>query len=73
VRQPIRVQIIPNAPPWTFYGFRVSTEIIPRWKVYRFTGRTMLTGDDGKVMFQFGGVMGDIWIDDVVFQDQGEG
>ena len=70
-RQPIRVQIIRNAPPWTFYGFRVSTEITPQWKIYRLTGRAMLTGDDGKLVFQCGGAAGEIWLDNIDLHDGG--
>jgi len=70
-RQPIRVQAIQNAPPWTFYGFRVSTEITPKWKTYHLTGRAGLSGSDAKLVFYCGGAAGDIYIDDVQFQDCG--
>lgn len=69
-RQPMRIQIVENAPPWTFYGFRVSTEITPEWKTYRLTGRATLTGTDAKLLFQCGGAAGEIWIDEVKLQEQ---
>jgi len=50
---------------------RVSTEITPRWKRYRLSGRALVTADDGRFIFHCGGTVGDIWIDDVKLQDRG--
>jgi len=69
--QPLRVMVNQNKAPWTFYGLRVSTEITPRWKRYRLSGRALVTADDGRFIFHCGGTVGDIWIDDVKLQDRG--
>ncbi len=73
IAQPLRVKLISTPPPWTFYGFRVITEVTPNWQKHRLVGRAMVTAKDGKLMFQCGGIVGDLWIDDVSFQDCGEG
>jgi len=69
--QPIRVLVTKDKRPWTFYGFRVSTEIGPRWRTYRLSGRAMVTAEDGRIVFHCRGALGDIWIDKVKFQDRG--
>jgi hypothetical protein len=69
--QPIRVLVTKDKPPWTFYGFRVSTEIGPRWRTYRLRGRAVLTAEDGRIVFHCRGAIGDIWIDNIKFQDRG--
>ncbi len=71
VAQALRVKIIGTPSPWRFYGFRAITEITPRWQTYRLTGHALVTANDGKLMFQCGGAVGDIWIDEVKFQDCG--
>jgi len=70
VRQPIRAQIIQNAPPWTFCGFRVSTEITPEWREYRLSGRASVSGKDTRLLFQCGGAVGQVWIDEVELREE---
>ncbi len=69
--QPIRVLLTKDKPPWTFYGFRASTEIGPRWRTYRLNSRAMITAEDGRIVFHCRGALGDIWIDSIKFQDRG--
>lgn len=71
IKQLLRAKITQSEPPWTFYGFRVVTEITPQWQTYRLTGRTMLSDDDAKLTFQCGGHVGDVWIADIQFQEAG--
>ncbi len=71
VAQPLRFQFTSNRQPWTFYGFRVSTEIQPGWRKYQLSGRAMVTADNGRLLLHCGGAVGDIWIDDLKLQDRG--
>jgi hypothetical protein len=71
VTQPIRVLVTKDKKPWTFYGFRVSTEVGPHWRTYHLSSRAMVTAEDGRIVFHCRGAIGDLWLDDVKFQDRG--
>ncbi len=70
VMQALRIKIIKDGEPWTFSGFRAATEVTPSWRWYRLTGRVMNSLEEAKLMFQCGGAVGDIWIDDVSFRER---
>ncbi len=72
VQQPLRVKLIGFREPWPFYGFRVITELTPQWRKYRLTSYATVTGPEAKFVFQCGALAGDIWLDDVKFEDCGK-
>lgn len=69
VTQTLYASIIEQASPWTYYGFDVQAQITPEWQHFALADDASVTAGDGKLMFLMGEVVGEVWLDNVQFQE----
>lgn len=60
---------IKQTSPWTNYGFNVQALVTPQWQHFHLWDDASVTANDGKLEFLVGDVVGELWLDDVQFQE----
>jgi hypothetical protein len=69
VTRTIYANIIKQTAPWTNYGFNVQALVTPQWQHFHLSDNVSVTASDGKLEFLVGDVVGDLWLDEVQFQE----
>jgi len=69
VTRTVRASIIKQTEPWTDYGFGVQAVVTPQWQHFPLSDNASVTADDGKLEFSVGDVVGELWLDNVQFQE----
>lgn len=70
---PIDVQLIVDPTPWIGTGFHVQATLTPQWQLFRLTDEALRTRSDLRLVFQLGSETGNIWLDDIQFQEGAAG
>jgi peptidoglycan/xylan/chitin deacetylase (PgdA/CDA1 family) len=65
----ITIALKKQSSPWNSYGFRVTAQITPQWQQFHLLGISSATASDGMLQFEFRGTLGNVWIDDLQFQE----
>ena len=69
VARTVRASIIKQTAPWTDYGFGVKAVVTPQWQHFHLSDNASVTAGDGKLEFLVGDVVGELWLDNVQFQE----
>ena len=69
VTRTVYASIIKQTSPWTNYGFNEQALITPQWQHFHLSDDASVTANDGKLEFLVGDVVGELWLDNVQFQE----
>jgi len=68
VTQTFRVRIAQVEYPGADYGFNVFATVTPQWQRFVLWGAPTVTADGGEIEFHLGETAGELWLDDIRFQ-----
>ena len=68
VTRTVYAAIVKQAAPWTDYGFNVQILVTPQWEHFHLWDNAVVAADDGKLQFNVGDMVGELWLDDVQLQ-----
>jgi len=69
VTHTIDVQLIVDPTPWVNTGFHVQATLTPEWQLFRLTDQALRTRSDLRLAFQLGSQTGEVWLDNIQFQE----
>ena len=66
--------VIKQSSPWTHYGFTTgAVQVTSTWQRYILTDDASVSAADGKLEFLLGDAAGEVWLDDIQFQEGAAG
>ncbi len=69
VTRTVYANVIKQSEPWTSYGFDVQAIVAPQWQHFHLTDDASVMANDGKLEFLVGDGVGELWLDNVQFQE----